>query len=84
MRYTMQNLDLDGQGARPHRVYAMPPMESYWGAVSDVPCPVCSKGLITWAEAGYVPGYRICFGCKRHFLARGNATAPTLVRMVRR
>ena len=54
----------------------------YWPAVTDVPCPAprCA-GIIRWAEAGYVPGYRICDGCGRHFLAAGHADAPTLLRV---
>ena len=56
--------------------------QEYWPAVTDVPCPAegCG-GTIRWAEAGYVPGYRICDKCGRHFLAGGTATAPTLRRV---
>lgn len=53
----------------------------YWAAVTDVPCPCCGTGTIRWAEAGYVPGYRICDGCGRHYLAGGTGEAPTLMRM---
>lgn len=37
---------------------------SYWP--QTVPCPHCHDWLV-WAEAGYVPGYRICRGCHRHW-----------------
>jgi len=89
MRYEQHNLD--GQGNRRTQVYDMPRkpmtqpgaagMMDYWGAVTDVPCPCCHGGTIRWAEAGYVPGYRICDTCGRHFLARGNAIAPALLRV---
>lgn len=94
MRIELHNLD--GTGDRRTRVYDMPPREvtsdgwpagtkitqrDYWAAVSDVPCPIegCA-GIIRWAEAGYVPGYRICDGCGRHFIADGTADAPVLLR----
>ena len=31
-----------------------------------VPCPECGAAL-GWAEAGYVPGWRVCMGPARHF-----------------
>jgi hypothetical protein len=39
-----------------------------WEAITDVPCMFrrCS-GTIRWAENGYVPGYRICDACGRHY-----------------
>lgn len=93
MRIEMHNLD--GCGARRCHVYDLPPgppvsgggqeahptAHEYWPAVTDVPCPCpgCT-GTIRWAEEGYVPGYRICDGCRRHFVAKGTALAPTLVR----
>jgi len=40
-----------------------------WEAVTDIPCPVCLTGVVRWAEAGYVPGYRQCDSCGRQFLA---------------
>ena len=45
-----------------------------WEHVTDVRCPVrgCS-GMIRWAEAGYVPGWRICDRCDANFLAIGVA-----------
>ena len=80
MRLEMHNLD--GRGERRTRVYDLPPQPGgYWPSVTDVRCPVCAKGTIRWAEAGYVPGYRICDRCGRHFLARGTSKAPTLLRV---
>lgn len=79
--------NLDGRGTRRVREYAMPPATSqydYWPSVTDVPCPCCASGTIRWAEAGYVPGYRICDGCGKHFLADGTAAAPTLLRVGQR
>lgn len=49
---------------------------NYWDSVTDIPCPRCKAGMLRWAEAGYVPGYRICDRCKRHFLAQGNSAMP--------
>jgi hypothetical protein len=81
--------NLDGSCPKRTQVYDMTPaaadpkfpeFREYWPAVTDVPCPVCDVGYIRWAEAGYAPGYRICDGCGRHFLAAGTATAPTLLR----
>jgi hypothetical protein len=67
-------------------VHPMPPapeivlgVRDYWAAVTDVPCPCCAAGLVRWAEAGSVPGWRCCDGCDREFLAGGNADAPTLI-----
>jgi len=92
--YRMESHNLDGRGMRRHRVFGVEPrMEDvygahgrvvgetpdYWGAVTDVPCPCCDGGQVRWAEAGYVPGYRICDGCGRHFQADGSPEAPTLV-----
>lgn len=79
MRYTVD--DLDGTGPRRRATYDMRPEPDYWGAVTDVPCPICIIGTIRWWEAGYVPGYRRCDACRRHFLARGDSSHPTLVRM---
>jgi hypothetical protein len=31
-----------------------------------IPCPHCWHWIV-WAEAAYVPGYRICAGCHRHW-----------------
>lgn len=85
MRTEMQNLD--GRGPRRVRVFDLaggPADNPYWGAVTDVSCPCCASGTIRWAEGGYVPGYRICDDCGRHFLAGGNASAPTLTQMPER
>lgn len=73
--------NLDGTGNKRCRVYKMEPDQNYWPAVTDIPCPICDEGLIRWHEAGYVPGYRICDKCKRHFLAKGNAATPKLIRV---
>lgn len=56
----------------------------YWEAVTDVPCPCCDDGSVQWAEAGYVPGYRICDFCGRHFMAKGNAEEPCLIEVPNR
>jgi hypothetical protein len=53
-----------------------PPDPGYWPAVTDAPCP-CG-GVIRWAEAGYVPGWRQCDRCGRHWIATGDAEAPRL------
>lgn len=73
-----------------HEVYIVPVSRDgeaweapdYWSAVTDVPCPVSRcRGVVRWAEAGRVPGYRICDGRRHHrFLADGTARAPELVR----
>lgn len=59
--------------------FVVPEYWDFWAAVTDVPCPACLAGTIRWAEMGYVPGYRICDGCSRHFMAGGHDRAPTLV-----
>lgn len=51
----------------------------YWSAVTDVQRPACGSGVIRWAEAGHVPGYRICDRCRRHYLAAGDHAHPSLV-----
>jgi hypothetical protein len=80
MRIEMHNLD--GTGQRRTRVYDLAAADDYWAAVTDVPCPLAGcGGLVRWAEAGFVPGYRICDGCGRHFLAGETADAPTLLRV---
>lgn len=39
-----------------------------WEQVTDIPCVVAGcQGLLRWAEAGYVPGYRICDCCGSHY-----------------
>lgn len=52
-----------------------------WTLVSIVPCRACG-GRLLWAEAGYVPGYRICEGCGRPWLVcpgkRGEDTLLTI------
>jgi len=68
------------------RVYDMEPVAlfEYWKAVTNVPCPSECGGTIQWAEAGYVPGYRICDGCGRHFVAKGDSNKPVLVEVPNR
>jgi len=83
MTYRLSHLDLDGNGPRPRRVYDLPgspDQNDYWAGVTDVPCPRdgCA-GTICWAEAGHVPGYRICDACGAHFIARGTTRAPILI-----
>lgn len=80
--------NLDGEGARDCTVYELPIVEdngvrAYWPAVTDVPCPVCEDGTVVWAEAGYVPGYRICNapGCHQHFMAGGDKDGPVLIQI---
>lgn len=87
-------IDLDGTGPRLYRLHPLPPapakdvgglaVRDFWAAVTDVPCPVCPTGALRWAEAGYVPGYRVCDGCGRHYLAHGDADAPGVLAMRRR
>ena len=84
MRY--ETHDLDGCGPRKVRAYDMPvrDLDNYWANVTDVPCPTGCGGTVFWAEAGFVPGYRICNKCLRHWMASGNAKAPILLRVGRR
>lgn len=81
--FRIEFLNLDGRGRRRTRVYDVPVQSSddYWESVTDIPCPCCTSGTIRWAEGGYVPGYRICDKCGRHFLAQGDRKQPTLCRM---
>ena len=81
VRYRIEHHDLDGLGSHPTRVYDLAPHPNYWPAVTDVPCPGECGGIVRWAEAGYVPGYRICGGCGRHYMASGTSEAPTLLRV---
>lgn len=65
--------------------YDMPPIpggRTWDGPVTDVPCPVpgCT-GTVRWAEAGNVPGWRECDGCRTEFQADGTADRPTLTVM---
>lgn len=39
-----------------------------WAMAKLIPCPICGSGKMQWAEAGYVPGYRICDFCGRGFI----------------
>ena len=63
----MLSCSLGGEACHPVAHYEVP--GSGWGSVTDIPCPVCADGTLRWAEAGYVPGYRICDRCARHYLA---------------
>ena len=75
-------LNLSGTGYVRTHVYDVPTADTYWHAVTDVPCPLPScPGIIRWYEAGYVPAYRICDQCQRHFLGGGTSAAPALIRM---
>jgi hypothetical protein len=85
MRY--ESHDLDGRGAKRTRVYDLKSLHplDFWVSVTDVPCPHPGcKGKLRHAEAGYVPGYRICDACGRHFMASGSATRPEVLRVGRR
>ena len=80
-RWQLVDADTDGQGSRKHRLYWLRSrsLRDYWRSVTDVRCPSCLAGKVRWAEAGYVPGYRVCDRCGTHFLARGNAENPQLL-----
>jgi hypothetical protein len=80
MSYRIEQHNLDGRGYRQTRVFDLPARDAhdYWASVTDIPCPCCA-GTVRWAEAGYVPGYRICDGCGRRFLARGTTSQPRLL-----
>ena len=77
--YRVEMLNTDGSGHRRHRVYDVTTGTGYWSAVTDVQRPACGSGVIRWAEAGHVPGYRICDRCRRHYLADGDHAHPSLV-----
>ena len=47
-------------------------------SVTDIACPLCG-GYVRWAEAGHVPGYRICDGEGHHFQAAGDPNDPKLI-----
>jgi len=91
MRVEQHNLD--GLGHKRVQVYDMEPVSShfgfplhprndFWAAVTNALCPApgCT-GQVRWAEADHVPGYRICDACGRHFLAKGTADKPMLLRV---
>lgn len=42
-------------------------IDGWVGLGRIVPCSVCYSPL-AWAEAGYVPGYRVCTGCGRGYI----------------
>lgn len=39
-----------------------------WASVTDVPCTYCHVGILRWAEAGRVPGWRECDACGAQYL----------------
>jgi hypothetical protein len=73
-RVIWENRNLHGTGDKRCKVFVMPvkSLRDSWRNVTDVRCPACHAGIIRWHEAGYVPGYRICDGCGRTFLAKIN------------
>ena len=74
--------NLDGRGDKQYTAYDLPCIDpdDYWTNVTGIPCPVPQcEGTILWYEAAYVPGYRICSHCQRHFMARGDAEHPFLL-----
>ncbi len=85
-KYILEKHNLDGCGLKNTRVFILDSISTidYWINVTDIICPCCENGYIRWAEAGYVPGYRICDKCGRHFLARGNIKEPKLIRVGQR
>jgi len=40
-----------------------------WALIAILPCPACGSGRLVWAEAGHVPGWRVCDHCGREWLA---------------
>jgi len=83
-KYRMVMRDMDGRGVKRCRAYDMPQVDArdYWRNVTDVPCPAAGcDGAVLWHEAGYVPGYRICDVCGRHYLAKGTVEQPMLLRV---
>lgn len=81
---SVRNENPDGLGSRPHTVFALRSRSThdYWASVTAIPCPLPEcDGTVQWAEAGYVPGYRICDKCGHHFLASGTVDRPELVLM---
>lgn len=84
-RRIVESHNMHGIGHRRHAVFVLPGRTDskqewdYWSLVTDVPCPCCPTGTIRWHEAGYVPGWRICDGCKRTFQASGDMRHPKLI-----
>ncbi len=75
-RVIFENHNLHGTGSKRCKVFVLPvkSRRNYWANVTDIHCPACPDGYIRWHEAGFVPGYRICDGCGRTFLASGAIT----------
>lgn len=69
-----------GNGDEPCTVYHLASRDphNYWASMTDIPCPLRCGGTLRWAEAGYVPGYRICDKCNGHFLASGDNKRPNV------
>ena len=81
-RSRMEMRNPNGNGSTRHAIFDIPSRnpDNFWANVTDIPCPRAScRGTLRWAEAGYVPGYRICDKCKRHFLAEGDAAHPSVL-----
>jgi hypothetical protein len=51
---------------KPHAAHGDKHMDP-WALASIMPCHNCG-GRLLWAEAGYVPGYRICETCGRSWV----------------
>jgi hypothetical protein len=79
-----------GRGVQPYPIepireaesYLMPPGHPYdiWADITGVPCPVDGcHGTLGWAEAGQVPGYRVCDAGHR-FYSRGEGGVSVLWR----
>jgi len=78
-RVIWENHNLRGTGQQRCKVFVLrnKSLRDYWANVTNVRCPACHEGIIRWHEAGFVPGYRICDGCGRTFLARSTAERAT-------
>lgn len=72
-RWRWRMLDLDGLGDRHYRVYILA-----GEANADIPCPTACGGKIRWAEAGFMPGHRICEHCGRRYRVIGPAALALL------
>ena len=49
---------------------------STWTLATILSCPACGAGRLRWAEAGYVPGYRVCDRCGRGWTVSPKQGAP--------
>ena len=85
--FTEDEQNYGGEGPEPVRIYPMLPVQTheYWPSVTSVACPCGDpNGWVAWAEAGWVPGYRICTKCGQHFMASGDASDPSLTELIGR